>query len=89
MASKAEKKTKIISDNRRHDRDTGSVEVQVALLTTKINDLTAHLKTHAKDFHSRQGLFKMVGNRRRLLTYLQKTSPTAYNNLIKKLKIRN
>jgi small subunit ribosomal protein S15 len=89
MVNKSEKKTKIISDNRRHDRDTGSVEVQVALLTTKINDLTAHLKTHAKDFHSRQGLFKMVGNRRRLLAYLQKTNATAYSNLIKKLKIRN
>lgn len=88
MPSRIEKKTKVISENRRHDRDTGSVEVQVALLTTKINDLTAHLKTHAKDFHSRQGLFKMVGNRRRLLAYLEKTNSTAYNNLIKKLKIR-
>ncbi|MFA5010156.1 MAG: 30S ribosomal protein S15 [Patescibacteria group bacterium] len=88
MTNKAEKKTKIIGENRRHDRDTGSVEVQVALLTTKINDLTAHLKTHDKDFHSRQGLFKMVGNRRRLLAYLEKTNLTAYNNLIKKLKIR-
>lgn len=88
MAEKVAKKTKIIAENRRHDRDTGSVEVQAALLTTKINDLTAHLKTHAKDFHSRQGLFKMVGNRRRLLSYLEKTDPKAYTNLIKKLKIR-
>jgi len=88
MAIKADKKRKIISENRLHDRDTGSVEVQAALLTTKINDLTAHLKTHTKDFHSRQGLFKMVGHRRRLLTYLEKNDPTAYNRLIKKLKIR-
>lgn len=88
MAEKVAKKTKIITENRRHERDTGSVEVQAALLTTKINDLTAHLATHAKDFHSRQGLFKMVGNRRRLLSYLEKNDPKAYTSLIKKLKIR-
>jgi small subunit ribosomal protein S15 len=88
MATKADKKIKVIAENRRHDRDTGSAEVQVALLTTKINDLTAHLKTHAKDFHSRQGLFKMVGNRRRLLTFLEHQDKTIYSSLIKKLKIR-
>ena len=81
-------KSKIIEKYRIHPKDTGSAEVQIALLTVKINELTKHLKTHAKDFHSRHGLFKMVGNRRRLLTYLELHNPKAYNSLIKKLKIR-
>ena len=88
MALKTEKKQKIIAEHRSHEKDTGSVSVQVALLTTKINELTRHLKTHAKDFHSRRGLFKMVGNRRRLLAYIEKTNSKEYNDLIKKLKIR-
>lgn len=84
----ADKKKQIIVQHQQHERDTGSSEVQIALLTTRINELTEHLKTHKKDFHSRQGLFKMVGNRRRLLSYLGKTEPTVYSKLIKKLKIR-
>ncbi len=81
-------KKKIIAAHQQHEKDTGSSEVQVALLTTRINELTEHLKTHKKDFHSRQGLFKMVGNRRRLLNFLEKTNPDAYAVVIKKLKIR-
>ncbi len=83
-----EKKKQIITAHQQHNRDTGSSEVQVALLTTRINDLTEHLKTHKHDFHSRQGLFKMVGNRRRLLSFLEKTNPDSYTKLVKKLKIR-
>lgn len=88
MAIQADKKKKIISEHRSHDKDTGSAEVQIALLTAKINELTKHLKSHAKDFHSRHGLFKMVGNRRRLLAYLETHSPKTYSSVIKKLKIR-
>ena len=84
----ADKKKQIITQHQQHERDTGSSEVQIALLTTRITELTEHLKTHKKDFHSRQGLFKMVGNRRRLLSYLGKTEPEVYAKLIKKLKIR-
>lgn len=83
-----EKKKQIITQHQQHTRDTGSSEVQVALLTTRINDLTEHLKSHKHDFHSRQGLFKMVGNRRRLLSFLEKTNPDSYGKLVKKLKIR-
>lgn len=83
-----EKKKQIIAQHQQHTRDTGSSEVQIALLTTRINDLTEHLKGHKHDFHSRQGLFKMVGNRRRLLSFLEKTNPDAYGKLVKKLKIR-
>jgi len=86
--NKTDHKLKIITEHRMHERDTGSAEVQIALLTQKITDLTDHLKTHAKDFHSRQGLFKMVGNRRRLLSFLEKTDTKSYSELIKKLKIR-
>ncbi|MDD5606005.1 MAG: 30S ribosomal protein S15 [Patescibacteria group bacterium] len=88
MALKADKKQKIIGEHRSHEKDTGSVEVQIALLTVKIDDLTKHLKKHKGDMHSRQGLFKMVGNRRRLLNYLEKQDLKSYNKLIKKLKIR-
>ena len=66
-----ETKTQIIADNRLHETDTGSPEVQIAILTTRINELTEHLKVHKKDNHSRRGLLKMVGKRRKLLTYLQ------------------
>lgn len=83
-----EKKKQIITAHQQHTRDTGSSEVQVALLSTRINDLTEHLKSHKHDFHSRQGLFKMVGNRRRLLSFLEKTNPDSYGKLVKKLKIR-
>lgn len=89
MAIKSEKKQKIIDEHKAHEGDTGSTEVQIALFTAKINELTKHLKAHPKDFHSRQGLFKMVGNRRRLLSYLEKNDPKLYNTLTKKLKIRS
>lgn len=82
------KKKKIISSYQAHKKDTGSSEVQIALLTEKVKELTKHLKTHKKDFHSRQGLFKIVGNRRRLLNYLKKSHPRKYSALIKQLKIR-
>ena len=88
MALKPTSKKKLIADHRQHEKDTGSTEVQVALLTQRINDLTGHLKEHKQDFHSRQGLFKLVGNRRRLLAYVEKANPQAYSKLIKKLKIR-
>lgn len=87
MLRKEEKNT-VILDNRRHEGDTGSPEVQVAILTKRINDLTDHLKTHTKDHHSRRGLLKMVGQRRGLLNYLRKKDIERYRELIKKLGIR-
>lgn len=71
-----------------HDGDTGSPEVQIALLTERINGLTEHLKTHKKDHHSRRGLLKMVGKRRRLLTYLQGKNVNRYRSLVKELGLR-
>lgn len=71
-----------------HDDDTGSPEVQIALLTERINGLTEHLKTHKKDHHSRRGLLKMVGKRRRLLTYLQGKNVNRYRSLVKELGLR-
>ena len=81
-------KTAVITDNKRHDNDTGSPEVQVAILTKRINDLTEHLKAHKNDHHSRRGLLKMVGHRRGLLNYLQKKDIERYRVLIAKLGIR-
>jgi small subunit ribosomal protein S15 len=81
-------KTAVIEDNKRHESDTGSPEVQVAILTRRINDLTEHLKIHKKDHHSRRGLLMMVGQRRGLLNYLQKKDIERYRELIKKLGIR-
>ncbi|MCD6239236.1 MAG: 30S ribosomal protein S15 [Thermotoga sp.] len=78
----------IISQYRLHENDTGSVEVQVAILTARINHLTDHLKIHKKDFSSRRGLLKLVGRRRKLLKYLRKSSPESYKNLIKSLNLR-
>jgi small subunit ribosomal protein S15 len=83
-----EQKTAVIESNRTHETDTGSPEVQIAILTTRINQLTAHLKIHHKDNHSRRGLLKMVGNRRRLLDYLAKKDIERYRSLIAKLGIR-
>jgi small subunit ribosomal protein S15 len=83
-----EDKEKLIKDYRLHDTDTGSVEVQVALLTARINELTEHLKIHAKDHHSRMGLLKMVGQRRRLLEYLKRSDLDAYRALIDNLNLR-
>jgi ribosomal protein S15, bacterial/organelle len=83
-----EKKTAVIEDNRTHETDTGSPEVQVAILTARINELTEHMKIHKKDKHSQRGLLKMVGKRRKLLAYLQKTDVTRYRALIAKLGLR-
>ena len=82
-------KAKIVADYRRSDNDTGSPEVQVALLTARIVDLTEHFKTHAKDHHSRRGLLKMVSRRRKLLDYLKSKNLEAYKALIQRLGLRN
>ena len=81
-------KTEIIQKYARHEGDTGSPEVQIAVLTKRINDLTEHLKDHMKDHHSRRGLLKMVGKRRNLLNYLQKIDIERYRALIARLGIR-
>jgi small subunit ribosomal protein S15 len=78
----------IIQDNKLHESDTGSAEVQVALLTARINDLTQHLRVHRKDHHSRRGLLRMVGQRRRQLAYLNKTDVERYRAIIAKLGLR-
>ncbi len=83
-----EEKTAIIKEYAMHEGDTGSAEVQIAVLTKRINDLTEHLKTHQKDHHSRRGLLKMVGSRRSLLNYLQKVDIERYRAIIAKLGIR-
>lgn len=87
MISK-EKKAAIIKEYARTEGDTGSPEVQVAVLTTRINELTEHLKVHKKDHHSRRGLLKMVGQRRNLLAYLKKKDLEGYRALIEKLGLR-
>ena len=81
-------KSEIIADHARTDGDTGSTEVQIALLTKRIKDLTEHLKLHKKDHHTRRGLLKLVGQRRRLLNYLKKSDIERYRELIAKLGIR-
>lgn len=83
-----EEKTAIIKEYATHEDDTGSPEVQVAVLTKRINDLTEHLKTHQKDHHSRRGLLKMVGQRRNLLNYLMRVDIERYRSLIERLGIR-
>ena len=83
-----EKKTAIITGNRIHENDTGSPEVQIALLTERIANLTEHLKSNKKDFHSRRGLQKMVGQRRNLLNYLSKKDINRYRSIVEKLGIR-
>jgi len=83
-----EQKTLVISENRRHETDTGSPEVQVAILTRRINDLTEHLKAHKNDHHSRRGLLKLVGQRRGLLGYIKKKDIERYRALIAKLGLR-
>lgn len=88
MALQAVKKTELVGKYRIHDKDTGSPEVQVALLTARINELTEHLKTHQKDHHSRRGLLKLVGQRRRLLDYLRTADGERYKKLIDELGIR-
>lgn len=87
MISK-EKKEAIIKEYQRGDKDTGSPEVQVAILTARINELTEHLQMHKKDHHSRRGLLKLVGQRRNLLEYYKKTNLEGYRNLISRLGLR-
>jgi small subunit ribosomal protein S15 len=82
-------KSKIVADFQRAKNDTGSPEVQVALLTARINDLTGHFKAHVKDHHSRRGLLKMVSRRRKLLDYLKSRNPAGYKELIGKLGLRS
>jgi len=88
VAFTKDRKTEIISTYKTHDGDTGSPEVQVALLSDRISYLTEHFKTHAKDHHSRRGLLKLVGQRRRLLDYLKSKDSARYADLIKRLGIR-
>ena len=88
MAQATEAKQQVIRDYRVHDNDTGSPEVQIALLTTRIQQLTEHFKTHGKDHHSRRGLLKLVGQRRRLLDYLKKKDDARYRSTIERLGIR-
>jgi small subunit ribosomal protein S15 len=88
MTLTKEAKLEIVGKHGRHEGDTGSPEVQIALLTTRINELTEHLRSHSKDHHSRRGLLMLVGKRRRLLGYLQKKDLEGYRALIKELGLR-
>jgi small subunit ribosomal protein S15 len=88
MSITAERRTALISEHAVHDGDTGSPEVQVALLSERIGNLTEHLKTHAKDFHSRRGLLMLVGRRRRLLDYVKGKDQRRYEALIGRLNLR-
>ena len=88
MALTTERKATLIDSHKIHSGDTGSPEVQIAILSERIDYLTEHFKTHAKDHHSRQGLLKIVGKRRRLLDYLKDTDPERYRDIIRKLGIR-
>ena len=88
MPLSSETKKEIITNNKLHEADTGSPEVQIALLSRRIKDLTEHFKVHSKDHHSRRGLLKLVGQRRRLLNYLKRKDVERYRNLIQELGIR-
>jgi small subunit ribosomal protein S15 len=88
MSLTKEKKTEIIKDFGKTEKDSGSTEVQIALLTKRINDLTEHFKIHKKDHNSRRGLLKLVGQRRKLLKYLKRTQLEQYREIIKKLGLR-
>ncbi len=88
MALLIEERKQVVTTHRRHGTDTGSPEVQIAMLTARINALADHMKGHDKDFHSRRGLMMMVGKRNRLLRYLAKTTPESYQKLIAKLGLR-
>lgn len=83
-----DKKTEIVKEFAHQEGDTGSTEVQVALLTARINQLTEHMATHRHDFHTQLGLLKLVGKRRRLLAYLSREDANCYNNLIRRLGLR-
>lgn len=84
----SQEKEKIIKKYKLHEKDTGSPEVQIALLTEEINRLTLHLKSHHKDFHSKRGLLKMISKRRRLLKYLKEEDIKRYNSIVKKVGIK-
>ena len=88
MALNTEAKMAIMAEFKLHDSDTGSPEVQVALLTTRIKEITEHLKIHTKDYHTRRGLLKLIGQRRRLLDYIMKKDIVRYRKLIKALELR-
>lgn len=88
MVLDIEQKKAVIGEHAKHEGDTGSPEVQIALLTARILDLTGHFKEHKKDFHSRQGLLKLVGRRRNLLNYLRKTDVQRYRAILDKLGLR-
>ncbi len=88
MALNTEAKKAIMAEFKLHDSDTGSPEVQVALLTTRIKEITEHLKIHKKDYHTRRGLLKLIGQRRRLLDYIMKKDIVRYRKLIKALELR-
>ena len=88
MALNTEAKKAIMAEFKLHDSDTGSPEVQVALLTTRIKEITEHLKIHKKDYHTRRGLLKLIGQRRRLLDYIMKKDIARYRKLIKALELR-
>ena len=88
MSITAERKAEVIKSNATKSGDTGSPEVQVAILSERINNLTEHFKTHVKDNHSRRGLLKLVSTRRQLLDYLRRTNEESYKSLIEKLNIR-
>jgi small subunit ribosomal protein S15 len=88
MTLTKEKKAELVSKYGRSDGDTGSAEVQVALLTERINDLTGHLREHSKDHHSRRGLLMLVGKRRRLLRYLERNNLERYRSLVAELGLR-
>ena len=88
MALTKEEKAKIVKEFGKDEKDTGSIEVQIAILTKEINDLTAHLKVHTHDYHSKRGLIMKVGKRRSLLDYLKANDVVAYRTLIEKLNIR-
>lgn len=88
MSLTKEKKKKVIADYKRDKHDTGSAEVQIALLTERINELSEHFKSHVKDHHSRYGLIKLVGQRKRLLNYLNQTDSDSYKKLIVRLDLR-
>ncbi len=88
MSLKKEEKEQIIGNFKRHPDDTGSPEVQIALLTERINDLIGHLRVHKQDHHSRRGLLKLVGQRRRQLNYLNRTEPERYRDVIRRLGLR-
>lgn len=85
---KRDQKKKVITKFAKHDKDTGSAIVQIAILTKRINELTGHLKEHKKDNHSRRGLLLMVGKRRKLLNYVKNSQPEAYEEVLASLKLR-